>query len=236
MPNAFLDRFSRTMIINLPDRYDRRQEIEAELRQQGAAIDGERVSLFPAMRPETAGAFPSIGARGCFLSHLNLLKAARDSSVETLLLLEDDAHFGRSFQRFHRVVLDALATTEWDIFYAGHRALAELVPTGPVTRVPPDLSLLTAHAVGFRQPVIARAIPFLEAMLERPQGSPQGGPMHVDGAYNWMRRAHPAFRTFAATPQIITQRASQSDITPRTGWRAGSPIANVLRRLRNHLA
>jgi len=37
---------------------------------------GWRAEFFPAVRPETAQGFPWIGARGCFLSHLAVLKSA----------------------------------------------------------------------------------------------------------------------------------------------------------------
>lgn len=237
MGNAFFDLFSRTMIINLPDRPDRRQEIETELRQIGGTIDGQRIRLFPAVRPESAGAFPSIGAHGCFLSHLGVLRAARDAGVETVLLLEDDAHFGRPFRRQQDRVIEALqAQPDWDIFFAGNSPQAPLSPTGPVTPISPDMPLLLAHAVAFRRPVIEAAVPFLETMMARPDGSPEGGPMHVDGAYNWLRRANPDFRTVIATPQLITQRASPSDITPKGGWRNRSPLTTVLRRLKNRLS
>jgi hypothetical protein len=56
--------------------------------------------------------------------------------------------------------------------------------------------------------------------------------MHVDGAYGWFRKAEPSFRTLIATPEIITQRASRSDITAR-GWKDRLPLIGLVRRLKN---
>ena len=36
--------------------------------------------------------------------------------------------------------------------------------------------------------------------------------MHVDGAYNGLRRANPDFDTLLATPELGFQRASRTDI------------------------
>ena len=36
--------------------------------------------------------------------------------------------------------------------------------------------------------------------------------MHVDGAYNWFRRANPQFKTLLAIPELGFQRASRTDI------------------------
>ncbi len=63
-------------------------------------------------------------------------------------------------------------------------------------------------------------VDYLEAMLQRPKGSPDGGPMHVDGAYSWFRRAHPEVAAYVCTPSVAQQRSSRSDISVPTGWRA----------------
>ncbi|MDK3017815.1 glycosyltransferase family 25 protein [Pseudodonghicola flavimaris] len=236
MSSEFFDLFQRAQIINLPEREDRRMELRDELDRADVTIDGQKIAFFSAVKPDSAGDFPSIGARGCFLSHLGVLRAARDADLDLLLILEDDAHFGRTFLRQQRSAMTALDGIDWDIFYAGYTPLAELIPTGPITAIPADFPLQTSHAMALRKPVIAAAIPYLEAILARPAGSPEGGPMHVDGAYNWFRAAYPQFRTVVATPQLITQRASRSDITPGAGWRERLPLTGWLRRLKNRSA
>ena len=64
-----------TFVINLPYRTDRRSEMQRELSRIGW-----NAQFFPAIRPASAGSFSSIGAHGCFLSHLAVLKAARNSA------------------------------------------------------------------------------------------------------------------------------------------------------------
>ena len=58
-------------VINLEDRTDRRAEMEQQLRRVGW-----QAAFVAAIRPVDAGDFPSVGARGCFLSHLATLKQA----------------------------------------------------------------------------------------------------------------------------------------------------------------
>ena len=42
--------------------------------------------------------------------------------------------------------------------------------------------------------------------------------MDVDGAYSWLRRPNPQFKTYIATPEIAYQRSSRTDISEPT-WR-----------------
>ncbi len=220
-------------VINLLFRTDRREEIEKELLTQGAAIDGAHIRLFEAVRPETADGFPSVGARGCFLSHLNVLKKAQQEGVERLLILEDDAHFSSDFLTTSQRTIDALQDAPWDIYYAGYTEVDRIIPTGPVTQVAPDFELQTTHAMAFNRKAIEAAIPFLEDMLRRPPGSPEGGPMHVDGAYNWLRKANPDLQTVISTPQIITQRSSRSDITAKPALYSKLPLISVIRKFKS---
>ncbi len=68
------------------------------------------------------------------------------------------------------------------------------------------------HFVGIRRSVAQAMVPYLEAMLGRPEGDPRGGPMHVDGAYNWFRREHPEILTLCAVSPMAEQRPSRTDI------------------------
>jgi glycosyl transferase family 25 len=70
--------------INLDKRTDRRQEIEAQLRQYNLYDQSER---FPAL--ET----PDLGILGCTMSHLAVLKLARERQYPHVLILEDDFCF-----------------------------------------------------------------------------------------------------------------------------------------------
>ena len=102
-------------VINLERREDRRREMKDELTRVGWDA-----TFFPAIEPASSAGFASIGAHGCFLSHLSVLKIARDAAVERLVILEDDVNFVRNFgERWQRMETE-LAALDWSICYPGH--------------------------------------------------------------------------------------------------------------------
>lgn len=225
--------FHRVRIINLVDRPDRRRQMAAQLAHMGE-VSGT-VDFFDAHRPRDRGDFPSLGARGCFESHLSVLRSARDDGVGSLLILEDDFDFSAEGQRRSSEILGQLGTERWDFFYGAHvmpgngrRGLLSIAPDEPV---------VTASFLAFSGRVIAPVVDFLEGMLLRPAGSVDYGPMHVDGAYTVFRMLHPQYRTLAAFPPLGHQRSSRSDITPSNmildRWALTRPIGGMLRRLYN---
>ncbi len=81
-------------------------------------------------------------------------------------------------------------------------------------------------------------IPYMAAIYSRPLGDPQGGAMHVDGAYSWFRAAHPQCLTIAPVRSISVQRSSRSDIHPLRWFDripVLAPIVGSLRRVRASL-
>jgi glycosyl transferase, family 25 len=228
-----LDRyFKRIYIINLKSRSDRRREMADELARAGMSFDDSAVRLFSAVKPDDAGAFPSIGARGCFLSHLGILTDAAEGGAGPIAILEDDLELAQDFATRAPAVLDALGEKSWSIFYGGYEA-GSFEAEG-LNLVPPNLGLRTTHFICFNGPAIAPAKKYLEAILARPAGDAQGGPMHVDGAYSWLRKDNREMATYAAWPPLGNQRRSRSDIAgPR--WFDRMPGLNkaaaVARRL-----
>ena len=226
--------FDEVRIINLVDRPDRRREMIDQLRRLGGMPSN--TDFFEARRPESAGSFPSVGTRGCFESHLSVLRAARDSGTETLLLMEDDFDFTREGLAAAGAIFSQLSIQDWSIFYGAH-----LLGDGRrgLFRLSADEPVLTASFVAFKRRAIVELVDFLEAMLKRPAGSPDYGPMHVDGAYTVFRLLNPEHATFAAFPSLGRQRSSPSDITPGNmildRWAGTRKIATVLRKAYNWL-
>ena len=211
--------FDRVYVINLPDRTDRRREMVAQLGRIG--LDGDPlVEFFPAVRPVDKGDFGSLGERGCFLSHLGALKDAVGKGHRSILILEDDVDWTPAVLA-RNARLDALRDTDWDFLHGG-RGHDHAAADGAISlqRLEPERELLLGHFIGLRGEAIERMVDYLEAMLQRPKGSPDGGPMHVDGAYSWFRRAHPEVAAYVCTPSVAQQRSSRSDISVPTGWRA----------------
>ena len=232
---GLLNDFACVRIINLPDRADRRRSVALQLAAIGATVDGRDIAFHDAVRPADAGGFETAGTRGCFLSHLETLRAARREGVPHLLVLEDDVGFSRTERGAMPAAFAALAQEHWDIFYGGSPVLPE---RSPLTQVLPETPLLLAHFIAFSAPAIDRLIPFLEAMLARPVGDPAGGPMHVDGAYGWFRRGNPDIKAVAATPHVAHQTASRTDIHALRGLdriAAFGPLLGLARRGKNML-
>lgn len=210
---SLLATFDRIRIINLRTRKDRRADITREFARLGLSIDGGRVAFHDACRPEEPGGFPSIGTRGCFFSHLQILEAALVDGVRNVLILEDDLDFSDDAEARMSSTLDKLTEHRWGMFYGGHEAYD--IPSnteGPLVRANPDKGVLTAHFLAFSQEATRLAVPYLTAMAARQAGSPEGGPMHVDGAYGWLRKAYPQIETWLAAPVLGHQRPSRTDI------------------------
>jgi hypothetical protein len=233
--------FDRIYVIHLPHRTDRRQEVQAQLLSVGLDLDQAPVHLFAAIRPAAAGDFPSVGARGCFLSHLGVLRHALAHGAQRILVLEDDFNFAPDFAATGPVVLRGLAGHDWSMFYGGHVLAADVTPVPlceGLAQVAPPVGVGTTHCVGFQGAVMAQLVPYLEAMAARPGGDPQGGPMHIDGAYSWFRRDHPELACLLACPQLGYQRSSRTDVHALR-WFDRQPGVRALaawaRRLRNRL-
>jgi hypothetical protein len=233
---AFLDLFEAIYVVNLDQRPDRLAEVSAELAAFGLAAGDDKVVRFAAVRPSDKGEFPSIGARGCFMSHLGVLEDAAVRGLDSVLILEDDVCFATDAD--HPALRDHEAwPPAFDILYGGHAALdrARLPTGGPLLRLPPDMGVMTTHCIGFRGPAITRAAEFLATLAARRGGDPEGGPMHVDGAYCWLRRLNPDVATFAVDPPIALQRPSRSDVSSLK-WFDRAPVVRdvvaALRRMR----
>lgn len=169
------------------------------------------ITWYPAIDPHAAGGFHNAGCRGCFLSHLAALNLAQNSEHHVVLILEDDCAFDPAFTN---VVAAALADNTWGICYFGHgehpqAGLASLVEW------PAESGVLLAHCYAVRGPVLPLLCAYLEAVMLRPPGSPDGGPMALDGALGWFRRSHSEIRTLLASPSVAGQRSSRSDLSPR---------------------
>jgi len=209
---VLLDVFDRVRIINLRARADRRTEVRRQLARLGLEIDGEKIAYHDACRPTDAGNFPSIGALGCFTSHLDILTEARAAGAANVLILEDDVDFTSLVEHRLPLALESLVRSPWSIFYGGFETDENAMTSRPLSAASPELGIRTTHFVAFARDAIELAVPYLSEMARRPNGDPAGGPMHVDGAYNWLRRAYPALRTQLATPMLGHQRPSRTDI------------------------
>lgn len=201
--------FDRVRIINLRRRQDRRRETEAELAAQGDRVDGAHCAFFAAIEPDDAAGFPNAAVRGCYLSHLGVLEEALRDRARDVLVLEDDIAFVRDIRRLGAEAMHQLEGMEWDIAYLGHsRGNA---PGKPVW-LPVNGPMRHAHCYAVRTPVLRRLVAFLQLLLTRPPGDPQGGPMHVDGALTTFIAGNPDVRAFYFSRNLAYQRPSRTDL------------------------
>lgn len=220
-----IQHFQRSYIVNLPERDDRRREMDGELRQAGLCADGERIRYFRAVRPAAAGEFPSLGARGCFMSHLGILKEAIRDRLDNLLVMEDDLALDPRLLAAPEAMRRRLQQGSWDFAYLGHvePCAAGAAPGWQEARQP----LATTHFYALNGRVLRPLHDHLEACLQRPSGHPLGSPMHVDGAYSLFRSQHPEVVTLMAAPSLGGQRSSRSDIYPNK-WYDRLPLTRQL--------
>jgi glycosyl transferase, family 25 len=166
------------------------------------------------------------------MSHLAVLESARDRDWPAVLIMEDDLSFHPRFSEHAETLVRELDAIPWGFAYFGHRVETDLAgrPTFRAFRDP----LQTTHFYAVSQRILEPLIEFLHTVARRPPGHPEGGPMHVDGAYNMFRARHPNVITVIATPSLGQQRSSASDVTP--GWLDQTPGLRHLVRSTRRIA
>jgi hypothetical protein len=234
--NKLFALFERLTIISLKTRLDRRREVERQLAKVGLGYESPKVHLFDAYRPDQAAPFPSVGAHGCFMSHLGALEDALNARAQTLLILEDDADFARDIETRGPLIADSLQQQPWDIAYLGGLKHFEPSSDEALFELQSTERVQNSHAIAFSRRALEKVVPYLHAMKARPGGSPEGGPMHVDGAYCWFRAAHPELRALITKDELVVQRSSKSDIADEPSLLSRLPGIGLARKLKNRLA
>lgn len=235
------DFFEKIYIINLASRQDRRDEMQVELQKIGLSFTHPNVKIFTAVRPKEKGDWTSIGARGCFMSHFQVLLDAERNGYENILILEDDIDFVKDFNLKFKEVGRILTTLKWSIFYGGYEISDKesyLNTDHPLKVIDSKNSVGTTHFIAFNKSSITKVREYLDKMMHRPGGDSLGGPMHVDGAYSWFRRENAETITVLATPELGYQRSSRTDIHDLS-WKDTTPlirnIVMMLRKIKNTL-
>jgi glycosyl transferase family 25 len=184
--------FDQIRIVNLPSRPDRRKDMIAELRRIGLA-DDPRVQFVAGVVVEDKAPFQSVGYKGSFLAHLNILQAAA-AAGRSVLILEDDVDFTKAARTWH-------PSEDCDIAYGGYEA------SDPDNLEASDI--IGAHCMGFSARAAEALVPFLTNLLD-PDTIPPPPP--IDGAYVWFRRQRSGFKTEFAETLVAVQRPSPSSI------------------------
>jgi glycosyl transferase, family 25 len=222
------DQFVR-YVINLADREDRRKDIHLQLKRVGWNAEYSN-----SVRPETAAGFPSIGAHGCFMSHLATLRRGA-SSGNHIILMEDDLNFAADFAQRWDQTVNELESIDWSIFYPAHYLKDQ---SSGLTLITPTMSMMCAHFIIIHKNAVPTVIRGLEEILSRPPGAPSGGPMHVDGAYSVIRAQNPRLDTYVLNPSLGHQRPSRSDVANAKFYDRTPvlrPVMSALRRFKQRV-
>jgi glycosyl transferase family 25 len=226
MKMKFIDYFDRISIIHLPERADRYEALERELKSIDIDVKHPKVRIPFAPRPDDACGFTSKGVYGNFLSHYNILKEALDDKLGPILVLEDDAIFSRRMAREQEQLVHSLGHNPWDICFLGHSLNKELkgLPHG---LIPHSAEFRWAHCYAVHPRILPRLVTYLEANAENPAGHPRGGKMYIDGCYNLFRRFNPDVVALVSNPVLSVQKGSPSSLNNRP-WYEGPKFGRML--------
>jgi len=154
--------------------------------------------------------------------------------------MEDDLDISLAFARDQANLVSQLTETEWHFCYFGHSLESESpVNDDNATLRQYDGPIMLNHFYAVNGSILDRAISFFEAILTRPEGHPEGGPMHVDGAYSMFRQLNPNVTTLVAWPNLGRQRSSRSDIYPNQWfdrWPGVRELVSQVRKAKEALA
>jgi GR25 family glycosyltransferase involved in LPS biosynthesis len=120
--------FDKVYCINLTKRLDRLTSATQEFQKNNIiferypAIDGNQ------LQPNN---YMKLGEFGCLLSHVSVLRNAKENEYEKILITEDDIEFSENFtDRFFEYIKDL--PDDWDMFYLGaNHALCNKYETNP---------------------------------------------------------------------------------------------------------
>jgi len=206
------DYFDKTYIINLPERKDRLWMIKHELKRAGIKLTPGKVEIFRGIRPADPGVFPNRGIRGCFLSHLTILKQAQKDDLKNVLIMEDDLAISDFFIKNEDAIIEKLSAYDWgDVFFGHVRKLEEPKEFG---FVPQHGYMITSHWYGVSRKTLGPLVAFLGQWEKRPDLWRIHNSPHIDGAFSVFRQMHPDCLTLISNPCLGWQKSSRSDIQP----------------------
>jgi glycosyl transferase family 25 len=232
---GLLELFGGVYVINLPERVDRRREMELELRRPGMG-SGADVRFFPASWPEEAAPFNSRGTKGNFLSHLTILREAQAAGLDSVLVMEDDAEFEDHLVTSLPWLTRALSETAWGVIQLGYIAHHDVAPPGTAPSLWPFRGeVLGVHCYAVHRRAMGPLIAHLERQLVGTPGDDVYGPMSYDGSINTFGWVRSDVERQLAIPSLCRQRSSSSDVNPQrwdrvAGARAVADTARVVRR------
>jgi GR25 family glycosyltransferase involved in LPS biosynthesis len=213
-PSSPVRLYDRIYIINLETRTDRYRHMKGELDR----LELNNYQFFPAVKPtreEVEQWHPKfcqymsgrlgnrfaayqIGALGCLMSHLAIMREALEKGYERILILEDDTKFARTIEEL-RDHLPEIGNA-FDMLYL----------TVNNYRI---ANRLTEHFFRVRKGLTTSAYIITRKLMEEVVKQLLNYPKEIDVFYT--EKIQPAYRCLVHKPYITGQIASRSDIMQR---------------------
>jgi glycosyl transferase family 25 len=181
-------------VINLDQRTDRLEQITKELGDMGL-----KFKRFPAIKTTP-------GILGCGLSHLAVLKEARDLGLKNVLIFEDDFKFLIGKEEFHEKIENFLRSESFDLVM-----LAYLVQKSEPVEGKAYIKVLngqTASGYIVNERFYGKLIDLYEEAMPLLKSTGQHWNYANDSVW---KKLQPAADWFAFVPRMGYQRASMSD-------------------------
>jgi glycosyl transferase family 25 len=130
--------------------------------------------------------------------------------------------FCQTSKKYEEKIVNQLLANEWDIAQLGYCALQETqeepwhtspFPCKTGTLVDFPEGVLGTQCVAVQGQILDLLIEYLEGLLSRPKGHPDGGPMSIDGAICVFTRRY-KIKRLLLNPSLVDQVSSRSDISP----------------------
>ncbi len=202
------DYFDCVQVLNLEQRPDRWRQFRSNLPmdwpflppQKFVAVDGSRID-YPSNWKSNHGAW------GCYLSHLRILEMAIERELDSILVLEDDAVFCKTFSMDVRSFFAELPE-DWELIYLGgqHIELHLGLPEKVSTWVYRPFNTNRTHAYAIRGREALRRI---HSYLSEPKNWTENH--HVDHFLGAYQKSHD--RVYVPMDWLVAQDDGLSDVT-----------------------
>lgn len=161
----YFDYFSSAVYINLDRRTDRRDSFESQISNFGLSIprfsaispnEGDP-ALTDELKKDTFCRFKI----GCTLSHMAVIKQAKQGGLNNLLIFEDDCVFVSDFMSKMTVCVNELRDSQWDLFYMGGEPNVKCLPFSENLRLCPETGgIYGTHAYAINSSFYDRVLEF----------------------------------------------------------------------------
>ena len=143
-----------------------------------------------------------VGVYGNLLSHLSILENALADDLESVLVLEDDVIFSRSFNEMQGSIAQNLRANHWDQLFIGH-SISTGLPRSGNGLVRYSGEFFWAHCYAVNRSILPKLVDYIRVTIDRPPGHPDGGKMYIDAALNQFRRRTPELVCVITSPCLI---------------------------------